>query len=410
MDIADAVTTEYLEFEPSTRASQLRGAFDQAETARVVVIVGDDGFEGVVSHRELLGSHRSPDQKARSVMRSAPSVNRTEDVRETARLMVESELELLPVFEGEDLCGVVTERRLLRQVQPYLDALTVEDSFTRDLVSVTPETTVGEAIHTLQEHAITRVPVIEEREVVGMVSIDALVDFTVREMHHEQGGAPDGFDAHGGSGSHSGFRTHRGFGERAGSAARMLDLPARDVMTRPAETIGLERPLDQAATRMLDGTYSPLVVTSSDVTWPLGLVTTTDLLRALTWTAEDHTPVQVFRVHLLDDLSRETIAERVDEIDRKYGEMDVFEATIVLHEHEERLRGTPLLRATIRLFTDKGRFSASGEGYGARAAFDEAADTVEKTVLENKERAHPGQPSHDDRVDVDKLLGWWLGE
>lgn len=105
----------------------------------------------------------------------------------------------------------------------------------------------------------------------------------------------------------------------------MLDLPARDVMARPAEIIDLDCPLGQAATRMLDGTYSPLVVTSSDVTWPLGLVTTTDLLRASTWTEGDHTPVQVFLVHLLDDLSQETIAEWVDEIDRKYGAMDVLE-------------------------------------------------------------------------------------
>lgn len=74
-------------------------------------------------------------------------------------------------------------------------------------------------------------------------------------------------------------------------------------------------------------------------------------------------------VELLDGLTREGIADRVEEIDRKYRAMDIVAVNVIVREHEERQRGVPLVLATARLFTDEGGFSGSGEQYGARAAF-----------------------------------------
>lgn len=45
--------------------------------------------------------------------------------------------------------------------------------------------------------------------------------------------------------------------------------------------------------------------------------------------------------------------------------MSVIEASIELDEHDERDRGVPLVLARIRLVTDRGYFTADGEGYGA---------------------------------------------
>lgn len=409
MDIAESVTSEYVSFEPSTRLSKLSGAFSENPDLRVIVISGQDGFEGIVTQTQLLSSHHHPNEKARSAMRTPPRVNRTEDVRETARLMVESESKLLPVFEGDEIIGTITDRSLLQSVLPHLDALDVADVYTRDLIYVEPDTTLGEVINTLREHSITRVPIInDDTEAIGMASVFDLVDFTVREMQRAQGGSHEGFDEHGGTGSTENYNTHGGYGERSGFAARMLDLPVRDVMSSPVATIGPEQPLDEATQRMLDSNYSSLVVSSPDVTWPLGIMTTTDVLRALTWSEETQLPVQIFGVDLLTDVSRETITARIEEIDHKHSEMDIIEANVVLQQHDEQKRGTPLLLVTVRLFTDEGRFSGSGEGYGARAAFRAAAETLEENVLESKERNHPRRMARTGRIDVEKLVGWWL--
>jgi len=282
--------------------------------------------------------------------------------------------------------------------------------YTRDLFAVETDDAVGEVLSLLREHKITRIPALDDGEPEGVVSVYDLVDFVVREVDREQGGVHPGFDGHGGAGSAAGYRTHSGYGNRAGEQARLLDLPVRNVMTSPVVTTTREERLGDAVERMLDDDISSLVVVDDDGRAE-GIVTKTDALRSLTWTDEDRIPVQVFDVDLLNDLSREAIADRIEEIDTKYEAMDLLEVNVIFHEHDERLRGVPLVLATVRLFTDQGRFSGSGEGYGARAAFGEAADVVEKNALENKSREtnrynRPASPER--REELERLLGWWV--
>lgn len=415
MDISDVVTTEYLSFGPGTRVAKLVGAFTDRD-ARAVVAESDDGFEGVVTRRQLLASKHDPDERVDSVMRDdPPRVDRTEDVRETARLMVESELRLLPVFEGEQFAGVVTARDMIAAVQRNLDALDVDDVYTQDLITVDPGTTVGQVINTVREQGISRVPVVDEtdtgggvrREALGMVSLYDLVAFVVRSTEQEQGGDVGGFDAHGGSGSGDQYRTHRGYGERAGEEITLLDLPARDVMNVPAETVTPGTSLDEAADEMLSNGYASLVVVDGD-DQPVGILTLSDVLRSLTWTDEEGFRIQIFGVDLLTGITREDVADLVEEIDGKYAEMDLIEAYVVLQNHKERQRGTPLIRATIRLFTNKGRFAGTGEEYGAAPAIRAARDNLERSVLDDKEYAKSKKRSPRDREAAQRLLGWWL--
>ncbi|WP_254545824.1 CBS domain-containing protein [Halomarina pelagica] len=409
MDIADLVTTDFVERDVKTTASKLRGAFEREDVDAVVVTNGG-AFEGLVTRKRLLASHHPPDETAMNLATSPPTVGRTEDVREVARLMVENGLKLLPVFEGERFDGVVVAEDLLRAVRENLDALSVSDVYTRDPVTVTPETTVGEVIHTLREHRFTRVPVIEDRTPEGMISVYDLVEFTVRQVDREQGGSAEGFDAHGGAGSREGYRTTGGYGERSGFEARLLDLPARDVMTPTVLTATPGESLADAVGRMLENGVSSLVVVT-DEGYATGIVTETDALRSLTWTPEERLPVQLRNVDLLVTLTREDIAERIEAIDDKHGDLTVQEATVSFHEHEERLRGVPLILTTVRLFTDRGRFSGSAEAYGAEQSFREASEVLEENVLEEKGReldSHTRKDTPEKREEIERLLGWWV--
>lgn len=411
MDIADAVTTEYVDVNPGTRLGKIRGIFDQNRSLEAIIVHGtDDKFQGVVTRKDLVSSHHDPEEKVRSVVRHPPTVTRDEDVRETARLMVESQVKMLPVLDGDEvLRGVVNAKDLLEMVSDNLGALDVSDVYTEDMVSVDPETVLGKVIHLIRTHQFTRVPVIDDTDPVGMISLYDLVDFTTRKMKQEQGGNSNASDSHGGNISKSQGRTHGGWGERSGFEAAMTDLPARDVMNSPCATIPLDAGLDEAFDKMQDHGYSSLVVVSEGSDSPEGMVTITDLLRALTWTGEQEqrSDVQVFGVDLLNVLSREEIVGRIDEIDGKYQEMDILEANVRFHKHKERHRGTPLVRCTIRLFTDEGLFSGTGEEYGARPAFKNAADTVERNALDKKERDSPRHRVNQERERTAELVEWW---
>ncbi|MFD1588103.1 CBS domain-containing protein [Halorientalis brevis] len=415
MDITGIVTTEYETIDEAERVSKLLGAFAEQER-RVLVVTSDGDFSGVVTHRQLLASRHAPDERVRNVMRDdPPRVSRTEDVRETARLMVESQLKLLPVFEGDQFDGVVTARGIAEAVRSNLDALEVADVYTQDLVTANPDTTLGEVLHRIREHGISRLPVINEastgggvtREALGMVSIYDLLAFILRETTQEKGGDSGGFDFHGGEGSFPKFRTHGGYGERAGFEARLLDLPARNVMNVPVATVSFDASLGDATAEMLDKQYASLVVVD-ETDQPAGIVTLTDVLRSLTWTETESIRIQIFGIDLLTGVSRRDVAEMIEAVDEKYADMDVIEAYVILHQHKETLRGMPLIRTTIRLFTDRGRFSGTGEAYGAAPSIREARDHLERAVLDDKEHAQTRARSDRDREAQEKLLGWWL--
>ncbi|MFW5919821.1 MAG: CBS domain-containing protein, partial [Halanaeroarchaeum sp.] len=112
--------------------------------------------------------------------------------------------------------------------------------------------------------------------------------------------------------------------------------------------------------------------------------TKTDVLRALTYTEQDHMDVQITNISLLDTISREDIRQEIGAAADKYQDMQVQHAHVRFHEHKEKLRGTPLIRAQIRLRTNRGQVAGSGEGYGAENAFYVALDKLERNVIEMK--------------------------
>ncbi|MFC4359748.1 CBS domain-containing protein [Halobium salinum] len=382
MDVRELVSTEFPSFDAEARISRLTGAFEDP-TRKAVVVTEDGEYAGVVTRRQLDAARRDPNAKIGSLRWHVARLDADDDVRTAARLMLGSDAKVLPVFDDGAFVGVLTADAVLGAVEPYLDVLRVDDVATMDgeaaegLVSVTRGTTLGEALHLFRDHRVTHLPVLDAGSAVGVVSLVDVVEFTTRDANRSQGG--------GSPLSTPGGRSHGGFGAREGELDRLLDLPVRDVMSEPVVTVGPDERLDRAVGTMLDYGVSSLVVTDDESGATVGIVTTTDVLESLTWTDERRLPVQITGVDLLDDLDRETVSDMVERATRKYGDMTVLEANVALHEHDEKLRGTPLVLARVRLFTDKGHFVATGEGYGARHALTKACSVLERKVREAKE-------------------------
>ncbi|MEF8852747.1 MAG: CBS domain-containing protein [Haloarculaceae archaeon] len=402
MDIADIVSESYVEIAPETPVSKLAGTFDDP-AVRGVVVRGDE-FEGVVTRRQLATSHLQPDQRVGSLVWHVPRLDPHEDVRRVAQLMIDSDSRVLPVFEGENLVGVVSDDDVLRKVKPFLEAATVAEAYTPEMVTVDPETTIGQALHDFREHRITHLPVVEDDAAVGILSLYDVVDLTVRPGSQSTGGDAGGTDAFGGSVSASAGRARGGYGAREGELDRLLDLPVRDAMVSPVRTIEPGATLETAVDEMFDVGGSSLVVTDDGE--PFGIVTKTDALDALTWEAGGNRAVQVYGIDLVDDLGYDEIVARVDGFDGKNGDMNVLDARIHFHKHAERLRGTPLLLARVRLHTDRGLYVASGEGYGASQALGEASDVLERQIRDDKTDGRTKK--HPDEAFWEKRFGWLL--
>ncbi|WP_435127233.1 CBS domain-containing protein [Halobaculum sp. D14] len=361
MDISNIAVPEFVEVDADERLGKVRSLFDR-ENPKGIIVMEDGEYGGVIGERELIRSRVEDDTKAAALMKPAPEVSRTEDVREVARVLVEGGVKVAPVYEGDQLYGIVTVDAILEAVLDSLDALTVDDIYTDGVVSIEEDAGAGQAINRLREHGISRLPVLNDAgKLVGILTTHDIVDFVVRESDRQ------------------------GRGDRRGDIDRMLDLPVYDMMSSPVYTATPDESVEDAVAQMLEQDVNGLVVTpADDDSHAAGVITKTDVLRALTYTEEESMDVQITNVELLDTISRQDIMESITKVADKYQEMQVLHAHVRLHEHKEKLRGTPLIQCQIRLRTTHGQVAGSGEGYGAEHAFHVALDKLERNVLEVK--------------------------
>ena len=379
MDINDIVSSDYVEFAPDEPVSKLVGTFNDPDV-KGVVVHGDE-YEGVVTRKQLANSHHQPSEKIGSLVWHVPRLTPDSDIRHVAQMMIDSEAQLLPVFRGTELFGVVTVDHILHKVRPFLSDVTVRSAASFDLVTIGGTGTLGEALHRFREHQITHIPVIERNEAVGLLSLYDVMGLTIRSEQQSQGGDAAGTDPFGAD-LNTGRTRRGGFGARDGEMDRMLDMPVRDMMISPVLTVSPDDSLQDAVQAMLDSNGSSLVVTENGS--PDGIITKTDILAALTWEAGGNRAIQIYGTDLLTDISYEKVVSMVEKFDDRDHGMSILDAKIHLHEHDETLRGISLLLARIRLHTDKGLYIASGEGYGAAHALNEARDVLERQIRDKK--------------------------
>lgn len=119
-------------------------------------------------------------RQVREVMTAAPeSVTPETTLHEAATLMERMDIGNVLVVEDDELRGILTDRDVtVRAVAHGLDPATtpVREVFTPSAVSVTPMSTVQEAIELMREHDIRRVPVVESGTPIGIVSLGDLAE------------------------------------------------------------------------------------------------------------------------------------------------------------------------------------------------------------------------------------------
>lgn len=112
--------------------------------------------------------------KVRDVMTTGVDIaTPTQPLREAARMMKTGDYGSLPVVHEGQLVGMLTDRDIVvRAVAEGLDpnVALAGDFATRDPVAVDPEQTLDNALLLMARHRVRRLPVVEEGQLVGVLS------------------------------------------------------------------------------------------------------------------------------------------------------------------------------------------------------------------------------------------------
>jgi CBS domain-containing protein len=114
------------------------------------------------------------DKSVRDTMTENPrSIKASASVVEAAQLMREEHIGSLPVTDDEKLVGMITDRDITTRVVAEAadpNTTSVEDVYSRDLISVEPDQDLDEALQLMARHQVRRLPVVENGRLVGIVA------------------------------------------------------------------------------------------------------------------------------------------------------------------------------------------------------------------------------------------------
>ncbi|TYP72678.1 CBS domain-containing protein [Paenibacillus methanolicus] len=127
-------------------------------------------------------------KKVREIMSKDVVTATTQDnIFELATIMKNHDIGFVPVVEGEKLIGVVTDRDLVIRgyAAKHSGSTAVSEVITTDIRSIQPDISVDEAAKIMATSQIRRLPVVENGNLLGIVSIG---DLAVREIFVNEAG------------------------------------------------------------------------------------------------------------------------------------------------------------------------------------------------------------------------------
>lgn len=119
------------------------------------------------------------DKTVSDVMTDSPKTVSTDDtVVDAAKAMAENDFGAVPVVDGDDLKGILTDRdivlRVVAEGKDPSDVKVGDVATTDDLATVEPDASIEDAVKRMKEKDVRRVVVTEDAKPVGIVSLGDL--------------------------------------------------------------------------------------------------------------------------------------------------------------------------------------------------------------------------------------------
>lgn len=116
------------------------------------------------------------------------SISKDTTVIDAMQTFSQNRVGSLLIMEGENILGIIGARDVLMAVINHLDELktmTVEKIMTTELVIGTKDDKVDYIQTVMTENRIRHVPILEEKKLIGLVSIGDVVKAQLKEQHVE---------------------------------------------------------------------------------------------------------------------------------------------------------------------------------------------------------------------------------
>lgn len=340
-------------FSPGDRASTVIGFLRETKSYETFVEEGERTF--VVSIRDLLDLS-TLETKLSTLMHQVPRLNANNTTSDAATLMFEHRVRSMPIYQGKKLAGQITSPSIVSKLVDVSSRMKLSSIMTPEPLSVKPSSPVSSAKDLMLRKKIDQVPVVDDKNIVGVVTSEELVFNLIPKTDRDSKG-----DWHRGRYDES----VRMFSDKAITTNEITDSPL-DVYENMAKK-----------------THNYSLITSSEELQ--GIITYRDFLRVLTKKSLGP-QVPMYIIGLPDDafeaaMARQKFIVTVRLLTRTF--TDVTEARAVIKSGDS---GPAKKRSEVRVLvlSPKRMYSYSVSAFSLAGAFDQVHEWAKKTVSEYK--------------------------
>jgi len=350
----DGILTKPLTVDLAEPVSKAIGILKRSE-AYEVLAVEKNLVAGLVAIRDILRVKDIRTSKVSNVMTRVPLLSRNETIAKTARMMTEHRVRTLPVVENRRLIGQITARAICDRIaeQRRLD-LTAASIMTPDPVSLKEDDLVSKARTVMITRSIDHLPVLGGREVMGIVTSDAIVF----RMTPPERIAPESI---------------------VGEEQRRLDLRVSGMMTADPTVSAPDTDIRQVIEQMRNrGTAYSLVALWGELQ---GIITYRDCVKILAEPREESLPISI--VGLPDDpFEAEAAKEKFERVVKRLARSlhDIIEARSVIKE-SERAGHRRRYEVKVELVTPRKTLFYELSGWNLAELFDELSERMKRITV-----------------------------
>jgi len=276
MQVKDVMTKEVKWVEvPGTRAEALDLLRKIGASAVPVVKRETDELVGMVTLRKLF-ENPSEEQLAMLVDRDIPTVSPSDKIEDAAGRLLKSRIRRLPVLEGKKLVGILTVRDIVYRAIAEMNIEEPASNYMRPhVIAIWDGTPLRTAVEIMALSGFRALPVInEEGDLIGIIDDSDIVNVSSIETESKMSQM---------AGRSEGDKWTWDSEDRIYITKRELKVPeklVRDIMTKELMTITRKTPVSRAAQLMRQHHIEQTPVLSADSNLE-GIVRDVDLLRSL---------------------------------------------------------------------------------------------------------------------------------
>jgi CBS domain-containing protein len=274
--VEDVMNEEIITIEDNEQVSHARNLMLKYGYSRILVLNKEAKLAGIVTEKDLTRKMRAkgPKWKRRPidkisihrVMTTNPlSISPNRELREAVELMIKNNISSIPVVDEEEIVGIITKGELMEfYSQKFSGKWKVSDLMSRNVITVNENHSIGHVISIMEEKRIGKIVVMRDQEPVGIITPANISFADVEDLE---------------SGIEKIYFLRPVEGKSKRNVREISLLTAGDIMKNDLIKIHQDEDAANAADIMIKNNISGVPVVENDEL--VGIITRTDLIRGI---------------------------------------------------------------------------------------------------------------------------------